>query len=273
MTTVTATSPTDNSQMLPLSVFIIACNEAQRIGQVIDSVKSLAAEIVVVDSGSTDDTCEIARQKGARLIHHEWPGYGAQKRFAEDQCTQDWLLNLDADEVIGPALANEIRALFANGLPAKPCYQIRVVTVYPHHDRPRWLADYNSVIRLYDRNVVRFPDHPTWDAIEPPPDMKVTTLEHDCWHYSLLSLAFYVAKFNDYTTLQAGSQKLKSHSGLLMNLVFGFPLDFLRTYFLKRHFTGGSYGFVFSVSRAYARFLKNAKMLEIHLNRHRRRGN
>lgn len=271
MTTATATSRSNTNHKLPLSVFIIACNQEQRIGQVIDGIRELANEIIVVDSGSSDNTCAIATAKGARVIYNPWPGYGAQKRFAEDQCSEQWLLNLDADEIATPGLRDELRELFTNGLPDKPCYRIRIVTVYPHHNKPRWLADYNSVIRLYNRNVVRFPDHPTWDAIEPPGDTTVTELKHGCWHYSLPSLEFYVRKFNTYSTLQANSQKLKSYPMLLLNLTLGLPVDFLRTYILKRHFTGGSYGFVFSVSRAYARFLKNAKMLELHLQKQRKK--
>ncbi|MEJ1463078.1 MAG: glycosyltransferase, partial [Candidatus Sedimenticola sp. (ex Thyasira tokunagai)] len=79
---------------LPLSVFIIAKNEARCIGEVIDSVRELADEVIVVDSGSSDDTCDIAEARGARVLFNEWPGYGQQKRFAEEQCRNRWLLNI-----------------------------------------------------------------------------------------------------------------------------------------------------------------------------------
>jgi len=252
---------------LPLSVFIIACNEERCIGQVIDSVRDLASEVVVVDSGSTDRTCDIARERGAEVLCNPWPGYGQQKRFGEDHCSQRWLLNLDADEVLSPALRDEIRALFAAGTPPLGLYRLKVTTVYAVHRRPRRGAEYNSVIRLYDRQLARFPDHPTWDAIVPPPGVSVGELQAPCWHYSSPGLAHYVDKFNRYTTLQAKEQRLKPYPVLLAALLFGFPLDFLKAYLLKRHITGGSYGFVLAVSHAYSRFLKNAKMLEIHLKR------
>ena len=86
--------------MPPLSVFIIALNEADRIGRTIAAVRSLSDDIVLVDSGSTDGTQALAESLGARVIHHDWPGYGQQKRFAEEQCRHAWLLNIDADEVM-----------------------------------------------------------------------------------------------------------------------------------------------------------------------------
>ena len=91
--------------MLPLSVFIIAKNEADRIGDTIRAVRHLTDDLVVVDSGSTDGTQEVAEALGARVIFNPWPGYGPQKRFAEEQCRHVWLLNLDADEVVPADLA------------------------------------------------------------------------------------------------------------------------------------------------------------------------
>ena len=102
---------------LPISCFIIAKDEADRIGRTIESVQPWVNEVIVVDSGSTDDTMAVATRAGARAISNAWPGFGQQKRFAEDQCTNDWLLNIDADEVVTPELCREIEALFANGSP------------------------------------------------------------------------------------------------------------------------------------------------------------
>jgi glycosyltransferase involved in cell wall biosynthesis len=86
--------------MTGFSCFIIAKNEARRIGEVIASVRDLADEVIVIDSGSTDGTQQIAQDLGARVIFNEWPGFGPQKRFGEDQCRNDWVLNLDGDEVL-----------------------------------------------------------------------------------------------------------------------------------------------------------------------------
>src|SRR5918998_2158533 len=112
--------------MLPVSVFIIAKNEADRIGDTIRAVRDLTDDLIVVDSGSTDGTQAVAETLGARVIHNAWPGYGPQKRFAEELCRHPWLLNLDADEVVPPDLAAEIRGLFMDGEPGRQAYRIRI---------------------------------------------------------------------------------------------------------------------------------------------------
>ena len=94
-------------------------------------MREVVDEVVIVDSGSKDATVAIAQAAGARVIHQEWLGNGCQKRFAEDQCRNHFVLDLDADEVVSPALAAEIRALFVAGPPPLPIYELRLVTVLP----------------------------------------------------------------------------------------------------------------------------------------------
>lgn len=99
---------------LPLSGVVITRNEADRIGRCLDSMRGLCAELLVVDSGSTDDTVAVAAAHGARVVHQDWLGYAAQKTFANTLATHDWLLLLDADEWLSPGTADTIRALFAD---------------------------------------------------------------------------------------------------------------------------------------------------------------
>ncbi|HRE20669.1 MAG TPA: glycosyltransferase, partial [Rhabdaerophilum sp.] len=94
-------------------------------------VRALSDDIVVVDSGSTDETVSLAEQHGAQVVFNAWPGYGPQKRFAEDLCRHNWVLNLDADEWVPPELTDEIRALFRNGEPTADAYEIRIAEVFP----------------------------------------------------------------------------------------------------------------------------------------------
>jgi glycosyltransferase involved in cell wall biosynthesis len=142
--------------MPALSVCIITKNEGAAIGRCIRAVQALSDDIVVVDSGSTDDTVGIAASLGARTLFNRWPGYGPQKRFAEDQARYDWILNVDADEVVTPDLAAEISALLKTE-PDFAAYKFHVPTVYPGQEKPRlWADDYN-IARLYDRRRVRTP--------------------------------------------------------------------------------------------------------------------
>ncbi|MBC8523144.1 glycosyltransferase family 2 protein, partial [PVC group bacterium] len=97
---------------LPISVFIIAKNEADRIPLAIASVIDWVDEVIVIDSGSDDETVSVSESLGARVIFNEWEGYGPQKVFGETLCNNDWLLNIDADEEITPSLRNEIERVF-----------------------------------------------------------------------------------------------------------------------------------------------------------------
>ena len=130
---------------LPLSVFIIARDEADRIAQTIRSVRDWVDEVIVVDSGSVDATVAVAEAEGARVVFNAWPGYGPQKRFGEDQCRNDWLFNLDADEVVTPGLADEIRALMGSGGHlAADGWRVMIRDVYAHEDEPAsWAYGYH----------------------------------------------------------------------------------------------------------------------------------
>src|ERR1700677_1159553 len=99
--------------MLDLSVIIIACNEERIINKTLAAVASIASEIILVDSGSTDRTMEIAKQYGATCHHQQWLGYSAQKNYALSRATKSWILSLDADEIVTEALTSEITALLS----------------------------------------------------------------------------------------------------------------------------------------------------------------
>jgi glycosyltransferase involved in cell wall biosynthesis len=249
----------------PISVFIITKDEERLIGRVIDSAGGIADEIIVVDSGSTDRTREIAEERGAKVIHNDWPGFGPQKRFAEEQCRNDWLLNLDGDEILSPALQDEIKRLFSGGAPPNPAYRMKVTTVYPWDEKPRFLAENKNVVRLYDFRVARYADHPTWDRVVQPVGIKIGQLSAPCYHNTWKDIDRYVDSMNFYSTMQAENNPRKPYWNLALRLLFGLPLDFFKAYILRRHVTGGLFGFVISVLYAYSRFLKSAKALEKHI--------
>jgi glycosyltransferase involved in cell wall biosynthesis len=242
----------------PLSVFVIARNEEARIGRTLAAL-DWADQIVVVDSGSTDATREIARAAGAEVHEHVWEGYGQQKAFAESLCRHDWLLNVDADEIVTPALAVEIAQLIAAG-PPPGAYRVRILNVYPGRDRPRWLADDYNVVRFYHRAVGRYRVHELFERVET--DVAPGQLRGPLHHFPLLSWAHFVDKENRYSSYAAEIGRPRSRPALLLRLPFEMPLAFLRFYVLRRHFTGGWQGYVFALSAAFARTLRIAKMLE-----------
>ncbi|MEC9435678.1 MAG: glycosyltransferase family 2 protein [Pseudomonadota bacterium] len=252
-------APPDAPLSAPLSVFVIARNEAARLPRTLAALDGLADQIVLVDSGSTDGTQDIARAAGAEVHHRDWTGYGAQKRYAEDLCRHAWRLNLDADEIVTPALAAEIRALLATD-PDPAAYRVRILNLYPGRDRPRPLANDYDVVRLYHRDAGRYRDHPLFDRVETTGPVR--RLRAPIHHIPFLDWAGLVAKENAYSSYQAEAAKPRALWKLRARLLVEFPFVFLKGYVARGHMLGGWDGLVFATVIAFARWLRIAKMIE-----------
>ena len=251
------------SAKLPISVFIIALNEGDRIANTIDSVRDWVDEIIVIDSGSSDNTVAISEQAGARVIFNPWPGYGPQKRFGEDQCRNDWLLNLDADEIISDALKAEIQALFARGEPPFRGYTMPIVEIMPGRSKPGLLAHKIVAIRLYDKKHGRFSDSTVHDTVRMEKGA-TGALRHIVEHRSSRGIAHTLDKINRYSTMQAdnliarGKPLAFAHARLLTE----FPVSFFKAYILRGYFSCGWQGFSNAMVYAFSRFVRVAKYLE-----------
>lgn len=246
---------------LPVSCFIIAQDEADRIARTIRSVRALVDEVVVVDSGSTDGTQDIARAEGVRVIVNAWPGFGQQKRFAEAQCRNDWLLNLDADEVVSSELADELAVFLASGSPRHAVYGIDILDVYSGQERPRiWARDYHA-LRLYDRTRARFADSTLFDAVDPGSE-PVGHLKGAVYHFSMRSFDDFIRKADARAAYNAEHAKPKPRWVLTLRLITEFPIAFFKLYFGRRHFTGGVAGFQVAMIGAFYRFVRIVRMLE-----------
>ncbi|MBY0564521.1 MAG: glycosyltransferase family 2 protein [Hyphomonadaceae bacterium] len=253
----------------PISAYIRTKNEERMIGEVIRAAQQVVSEVVVVDSGSTDRTIEIADGLGARVIKAPWFGGGKQKRIAEDAARNDWLLDLDADEVVTPELAREIGALFENGEPDSQVYELMMATC-PPVGAP-WL-DFNLVDRrkLYNRRAIRQPDHANWDQFQTPRGMKIGQLKAPLLHYSFVDLAQLEEKFNRNSSGRARDTKLKPFWLCVLRMVLARPLYFANHYFRRGLWRAGWYGFAVSQIAAHGRWLKDAKMVEIHLRQRKK---
>lgn len=253
---------------LPLSIFIIACNEAQRIGRTIAAVRALSEDIVVVDSGSADATPQIATALGARVIQHAWAGYGPQKRFAEEQCRHDWLFNLDADEVASTELVDEIRALFDAGAPAADAYVVRIVDIMPgDRDSPRRWPHVHRVVRLYDRRRCRFSTSSVHDVVVLPPGATRSGLRGAVLHYPVRNLGAQIDKFNRYTDALAIDLDARGVNLPNWRIYVEFPLAFLKAFLLRRYFLRGTHGFIAAINHAFYRHLRLAKHYELRRSR------
>ena len=236
-----------------VSCTIIAFNEADRIGRAIRSVEGLVDEVVVVDSGSTDGTPSLARRLGARVIERAWPGYGPQKRFAEDQAVNDWILNLDADEWLSEALRQELTTLLARPIPQTRSFWMRVRLVYPNREAPAPFAPYTNCLRLYNRRATRYADSLAHDSV--PPTADAVQLKHDVWHKSFRNVAQAMVKTLGYYQLQKVEQKRLGPARYL-RLVFEFPFQFFKYYFVRGHVFGGADGFVYASALAMGRWAR-----------------
>ncbi len=244
---------------LPISCFIIAKNEADRLPRAIRSVRELVDEIVVIDSGSTDGTPEIATGLGARALFNAWPGFGQQKRFGEEQCRNRWLLNIDADEEVSPRLASEIRELFARGEPAEAAFGMWASIVYPGDTRPRPFARDHFVYRLYDFQRVRFADSTLFDSVElkGAPTRK---LAGALFHHTVRSMDDLIAKSNARAAYNAANAKKKSRALLALRTVTELPYAFFRYYIARAHVLGGMKGFEYAVIISFFRFVRIMRM-------------
>jgi glycosyltransferase involved in cell wall biosynthesis len=241
-----------------LSVFLIVRDEAARLPRTLAAVAGIADQVVVVDSGSTDGTVALAEAAGAETAFRAWEGYGAQKRFAEGLCRHDWRLNVDADEVVTPQLAEEIRALLA-GDPAPAAFEVRILNVYPGDVRPRPFADDYRVVRLYHRDAGAYRDHPLFDRVETTGEVR--RLRAPIHHFPFLTWHGLVEKENAYSSFQAQAAKAKPIWLLRLRLVTEGPWVLFKSLVLRRHVFGGWKGFAFSGVIAFARWLRIVKLL------------
>jgi glycosyltransferase involved in cell wall biosynthesis len=248
---------------LPLSVFIITRDEEIRLPRCLEAVLPWAEEVVLVDSGSIDRTVDIARAHGVRVVEQPWRGYGPQKRFAERLCSHDWVLNVDADEVVTPECVAEISKLFETSEPEPAAYRIHILNVYPNRTKPRWLANDYNVVRLYHRSIASYSDDPVYDRVITGTAQPLQ-LQAPIYHFTNISVAHAVEKALTFSKFRAETSGERSAGLLWLRLFFEFPMVFLKTYFGRRHFTGGWQGYYYALCHAFMRTTRIALLLEQH---------
>lgn len=240
--------------MPPLSVTVITLNEAAHLDEALESVR-WADEIVVVDSGSTDGTVDIARRFTDKVIVREWPGYAAQKEFAAAQAAHDWILSIDADERVSRELADEIRRVLEME-PDEAAFRIPRMTRH----FGKWLRttdaypDYQT--RLYDRRRAHWKPLDVHESVEA--QGPVGRLRHDLLHEGDASLEDRKRKLRHYAQLSARQMRRNGRRGSALGLALHPPAAFLRNYVLRRGFMDGAAGFRMSALQAYYVYMKFA---------------
>jgi glycosyltransferase involved in cell wall biosynthesis len=242
-----------------LSVTVITRNEAANIDAALASV-AWADEIIVVDSQSTDETVAIAKRHTDRVVVREWPGYVAQKNHAASLASHDWILSLDADERVTPALADEIRTLLAGERQADAFRMPRVTWYFGRWIRTTdWYPDYQA--RLYDRRTAQWTGRHVHETLT----VRGITgrLRGELQHYSYRDMAEHLEGIERYTTLAARQMHEDGKHVGLFQLAGHPPFAFLRNYIAHGGIRDGVPGFVISTLNAYYVFLKYAKLWEL----------
>jgi glycosyltransferase involved in cell wall biosynthesis len=243
----------------PLSVVVITQNEARHIAEALASV-AWADEILVVDSGSSDDTVALARRFTDRVVYHPWAGYGAQKNYAAALARYDWILSIDADERVPPPLAEEIRTLLQQEPPHRGYRMPRVTWHLGRWIRSTdWYPDFQ--LRLYDRRAGRWTIRRVHESVQV--DGAVGYLRHELQHYAYDGLAEHLATLDRYSRLAAADLFDAGHRASYWRLALHPLAAFLRNYVLKRGFRDGVPGLIVSAMNAYYVLLKLARLWEL----------
>lgn len=240
---------------MKISATIITRNEERNLPRAIESLRC-CDEILVVDSGSTDRTVEIAARFGARVLEANWRGYAGQKNYASDQALHDWVLSIDADEALSEDLEAEIWALKKRG-PAYDAYTVPRMAQY----LGKWILHSgwypDRKIRLFDRRKARWVGDYVHESVIS--DGRAGALDGNLLHYTCQSLSEHMRTMNGYTTLAAEEIAARRQRAGYGDLLFKPPWTFFKTYVLQQGFRDGVEGLAIAYMAALYTFLKYAK--------------
>ena len=245
-----------------ISAFVVCQNEEKQIERCLDSI-AWCSEIIIVDSGSVDNTVEICKRYTDKIFHRPWTGYVDQKRFALEKCSQEWILNIDADEVISPELKIEIQELLKNDSVKKlpfNGFQLSRVVFYLNKwwRQGGWYPEYR--LRLCRRAVT------TWGGDDPHEkalvDGQTANLKGELYHYTYDNLQDQVNRLNRYSTSAARSLFIKGTTTSRIEILIRPVFRFIKFYILKQGFRDGFLGLAIALLESYYVFLKYLKLWE-----------
>jgi len=247
---------------IPCSVYIVTLNCGAWLQDTLYSVRDFS-EVIILDSGSTDDTYAIAQSfPNVRISHQNWQGYAGQKSLALAQCKNDWVLNLDGDEVLSSELKNEIeQTIQANQIDAliTPINDVFLGVPNSKHTKK------HAKVRFFRKSKGHYDlENEVHENVLC--DGQSVRAQGDIYHYGESSIFVKVEKNNQYSNLKAAEKFQKGKNPSLLKLSLVMPVTFLKSYFIRRSFLNGWRGFVNSMINAFYAFLKEAKLFEQYQN-------
>lgn len=240
-----------------LSVVLITFNEGHHIAKCLKAVQAVADEIVVIDSGSTDDTIEVCKAYGAKVISHRWCGYSAQKNFGNNQTSLDWILSVDADEVLNETLIQSI--LKWKRHPQAACFKRMTNYCGTFIKHGGWYPDVK--VRLFNKQETQW-EGTIHEVLRGLSKENTILLEGDCLHYSYYSVDQHYAQAKKFTSIQAEDLFQQGKKSPWFKRVFSPISKFIVDYFFRLGFLDGKAGFTVARISAYATFLKYKKLHE-----------
>jgi len=244
------------STLTKLSVIIITHNEAANIGACLDSV-AFAQEVIVLDSGSTDATVDIAKSRGAKVvITADWPGFGPQKNRALDLATSGWVLSLDADERVSDVLAAQIQEAISNNDNVADAFAVPRLTQFCGKwiRHCGWTPD--LVLRLFKRGTASFSNDLVHEKVLLSPDIRPGRLRSHLLHYSYPTPAHYWRKLEQYSQAWAAQRGAQGQKTTMWRAGMSALVAFVRSYFFRLGFLDGAMGFAVCTMQAQAAFGK-----------------
>ena len=248
---------------MKVSATIITLNEEENIREALASV-AWADEVIVVDSGSTDKTCEIAEAAGARVIRNDWPGFARQKQFAAEQAEHEWIFSLDADERVSPELNNSIAALRElSDNQRVDGYRIARRSFY----LGRWIKGGgwypDRQLRLYKKARGRWADRHIHESVRMDQDARVENLAGDILHYSMRDTAQHHRMIGErYAPLGALQMFEEGRRTSRLRIATAAPIGFIRSFVLKGGFRDGLAGLTIARFAGHHDFLKHLLLWE-----------
>lgn len=246
--------------MPTLSVAMIVKNEAQDLRACLDTVKDWVDEIVILDSGSTDETPQIAAEYNAKFYTNtDWQGFGKQRQLAQQYVTSDYVLWLDADERVTAELKQSILQAVKND-EKNTVYQIsRLSEVFGKQIRHSgWYPDY--VVRLYRTEIAKYNDSLVHEKVLFPESTQIKKLKGDLLHFTYKNLQHYLSKSASYGKAWAEQQDKRGKKGSLFKAVTHSLNSFFKMFILKRGFLDGKHGFLLAILSAQSVFNKYADL-------------
>jgi len=247
------------NEKIPLSVAIITKDEAENMPACLESVR-FADQVVVVDSGSTDDTVKIASDLGCDVFVEEWRGFGRQKQFAINKCKHQWVLVLDADERIPPETAVAIGDIVSKGSGDVAGYSfLRKNWFQGRWIRHLWGRD--RIIRLFQKDLGRMTSATVHESVEV--NGHVEALDVPIEHFTESDLSKILIKIDHYSTLGAQEVFAEGKKSSVCSAFFRAAFTFLQCYFLRLGILDGPQGLTLSITDAVNKFFKYAKLSEL----------